>query len=684
VPIDREATLKQAEKYLRQGKLDAAIQEYVRLVEDQPRDWNTINALGDLYVRAGNTDRAVEQFTRIADYLYAEGFFPKAAALYKKALKVHSVHEHTLERLGEIAARQGILADAKIYFRQLSEQRKHRGDRKAAAEALIRLGSLDIADADSQVAAARAAQELGDNLKAAGLLKDAAAQLEKANRRQDALMLLVDAAQLDPGDYSLHKKFVIEAVRTGELERARQFLTRDVAGDDPELLLALAQLELGSGSDQEARAVLTRVLIVAPERHAEVTAIALGLAQKGEIDRAYGCLDVVTDAALLEGDFARATGVLQAFVKDTPHVPALMKLVEVCVDAGLDTDMREAQAQLADAYLREGKGAEARVIAEDLLDHDRASEANRHRLRRALELLGVPDVDGQLAERLGEQQAVENLDVIALLENTDIPDSREVLEAIETPVPMEAPPGHEELEIPALVEAPVHADAAEETALSRDAGSAADEPVMLESFEIDLSTALADIGKAPAPTPALPRGGSSGGARREPEASAPPEPAVPSELPASPPDPKDLDEVFEGIRARVSQDTARVTEQYERAIADLREGRAAEAVKGLEAVAREPAFRFQAAARLGWLYIERSDVRTGIEWLERAAEAPAPTPDEGLAVLYKLADVLERAGETARALAILMELDADTPGYRDVRDRIDRLVRLQTGGGGGV
>ena len=155
--IDREATLKQAEKCLRQGKLDGAIAEYVRLVEDQPRDWNSINALGDLYVRAGNTDRAVEQFNKVADYLFEEGFFPKAAALYKKTLKVHSVHEHTLERLGEIAAKQGLLADAKTYFRQLSEQRKFRGDQRGAAEALMRLGSMEEADADSQIAGARGA-----------------------------------------------------------------------------------------------------------------------------------------------------------------------------------------------------------------------------------------------------------------------------------------------------------------------------------------------------------------------------------------------------------------------------------------------------------------------------------------------------------------------------------------------
>ena len=81
MPIDREETLKKAEKFLRQGRLDQAIAEYERVVEDQPRDWTTANTLGDLYMRAKQPDRAVALYSRIADHLRTEGFYTKAAAL---------------------------------------------------------------------------------------------------------------------------------------------------------------------------------------------------------------------------------------------------------------------------------------------------------------------------------------------------------------------------------------------------------------------------------------------------------------------------------------------------------------------------------------------------------------------------------------------------------------------------
>ena len=69
------------------------------------------------------------------------------------------------------------------------------------------------------------------------------------------------------------------------------------------------------------------------------------------------------------------------------HLPTLLKLVEVCVDGGLETTMYDAQTQLADAYLAAGKAAEARVIAEDLVAREPWEGAHIERFRRALVML---------------------------------------------------------------------------------------------------------------------------------------------------------------------------------------------------------------------------------------------------------------------------------------------------------
>ena len=49
-------------------------------------------------------------------------------------------------------------------------------------------------------------------------------------------------------------------------------------------------------------------------------------------------------------------------------------------------------------------------------------------------------------------------------------------------------------------------------------------------------------------------------------------------------------------------------------------------------------------------------------------------------LLYELAEMLEKVGEVARALAVCMELESEAGAFRDVAERIDRLTKVQTGG----
>ena len=515
---------------------------------------------------------------------------------------------------------------------------------------------IEEADTGSRVAAAKAAQQIGETAQAAALLKAAAEDLDEQKQNTEGLELWVEAAQLDPKDLVLRTRLARACVKAGDVERARLFLTAETAGDDPDLLQALAQMELAAGRHHDARALFTRLAARAPDRQDEVIQLALELARAGQLG-AFGCVDVVADAALLAGDWDRAIATVQAFVQEVPHIPALIKLVELSIDAGLATPLRDAQGQLADAYLQAGKGSEARIIAEDFLDQDPGSEVDVRRLRTALELLGVPDPDAAIAERLKlaarDEELIEPVASGEPIESAaaDVP-ARQQVEA------MSAADVRGAESLPAARPEPVEHPTPE----ARD-----DEFVVLEALEVDLSEAVADIGalsvKASAPS-----------ARDQ--ASAPSDQA--------PGPPRDLESVFEGIRTTVSreQQASDAAAQYDRAVASLREGRADEAIADFQAAARVPQLRFKAAAALGRLFIGRSELKTGVDWLERAAEAPAPTPDEGFALLYELADTLERLGESARALAIMMELDADAGSYRDVRSRIEQLARTQAGSHG--
>jgi tetratricopeptide (TPR) repeat protein len=732
VPIDRAATLRNAEKFLRQGKLDAAIGEYLRVVDDQPRDWNTANTLGDLYVRAGHTDKAVEQFIRIADSLNEQGFLPKAGALYKKILKLKPEHEHALLQAADIAASQGLLADARSYLKAVADRRTGRNDTRGVAQIQIRLASLDSDDYAARLVGADARKRIGDLAGAIDDFKTIAAELAEKGRSEDAVAALREAAALAPDDETVRASLLaiyiraadfagaracattadqfrtlsgaleaaghdVEAldalcdasrlapddrelqahlarafVARGDLPRAAEYLTVDAAGSDPQLLQTVAEIQLRGGNTAEGLAVVRRVLEDDPSRREQIALLGWTIAEQAP-DAGFGVVEIAADAAVAAEDWASAAAGLQEFVTRVPnHIPALMRLVEICVDGGLEATMYSAQAHLADAYIAAGSASEALVIAEDLVAREPWDRANVERFRRALALMGEGDPDAIIAERLSGQSPFTSTD-LSLSELPAFDEAAASAESAVHPDPVDEPAADERLRI----EAPAQADAPaapqppspmaarraaqfELSANAIDLDSILGEPpastptahARSESVEVDLSIVLGDMKAAGGGGP-IPRGESD-----------------------------NLDGVFAHLRDEAARRSAveAAEQSYQRGLAMQQAGDIDGAIDALTAASRAPKLRFQTASVLGRIFRSRGDDAQAIDWFERAAQAPAPTPDDSHALLYELAELLEAAGETARALALCMELHAEAGEYRDVSARVDRLAKVQSRG----
>ena len=754
MPIDRTETLRTAEKLLRQGKLDLAIGEYLRVVEDQPRDWNTANLLGDLYMRAGQTDKAVEQFVRLADNLKEEGFLPKAGALYKKVLKIKPDDEHVLLQWAEIAATQGLFADARNALNSVADRRRKRGDERGVLQILVRVGTLDPNDFKARASGARARAEMGDKggavsdltalaadlrgkgrdteateilrqaiainpddddirerliaacLAAGNLegareaavtaeqLKSLAAALDAAGHPEHALKAWREAARLDPSDSRLREELARAFVARGDLATAAEYLTAEIAGDDAPLLLTLAEMRLRSENVDEGLALITRALEKNPAMREAVALLGWNLAEHAP-ETGFRMVEKAADAAVAQSDWPGAAAALQEFVTRVPnHIPALMRLVEICVDGGLEATMQSAQAELTDAYLAAGAAAEARFIAEDLVAREPWDRANVERFRRSLVLLGEPDPDALIAQRLSGQSPFTTTDLSVL----DFPPfegdatrerAREtagetVGEAVgqaagEASVgpPAESPresgprtepesspgPGPAAATGPLKLVSPVRpkvtADGSDRFELStngmdieRILGELEGAPSRVETgdnAEVDLSVVIDDFKARRSAT-------------AQPDSQAQPTPVVRPD------------------RAVVILEQRQAEAKYKEALELRNADRIDEAIRALLEASRVPMWRFQTASLLGRIYRDRESVPQAIEWFERAAEAPAPSADEGHLLMYELADALESVGETARALAICLELQADAGDYRDLPARIDRLAKVQTRG----
>ncbi|HWF86382.1 MAG TPA: tetratricopeptide repeat protein [Vicinamibacterales bacterium] len=729
MPIDRLAILRNAEKLLRQGKLDAAIAEYLRVVEEDPRDWNTANALGDLYARAGQIDKAVEQFMQIADSLNNEGGVAKAGAVYKKVLKLKPVHEQALWHVSDILASQGLYADARAHLTTLIELRRGRGDVRGALQAKIRLGSLDPADYESRLTAASARIEMGDKAGALRDLKEIADELADKGRQTEAISVLREAAKLNPDDEEIQGKLLDvffaagdfvharecatsveqfrliaaalegqgksdEAVDTlrqaaaahpedtelsaevarafiarGDVATAAEYLTVETAGNDPKLLLTVADMRLRGEEVEEGMAIIRGLLDQDASRREQIALLGWAVAEQRP-DAGFLVVELAANTAVAENDWPGAAAVLQEFVTRVPnHIPALMHLVEICVDGGLEATMYSAQAQLADAYIATGAAMEARFISEDLVAREPWEKANIERFRRALVLLGEPDPDALIASRLSGESP---------FTSTDMSFGGDDAGLFEAPLPaaQAAAEAAAAAEVEHLLAAVAEAEAPAKKTAQRPRRRVDEEHHFeLSANAIDLESILGEFDAPAAPVHAEPEAA-------EVDLSVVLEDIKPTATPAKAAAAEDLDGVFGNLRDQASKRTGlnEAEKEYKRGLALRAAGDIDGCIQALEQASRAPKLRFATAWLIARLYRDRGMTAETLEWLERSAQAPAHTSSDAHQVLYELAEALESSGEQARALAICLELQAEAGDYNDVAARIDRLSKVQTRG----
>jgi tetratricopeptide (TPR) repeat protein len=767
--FNRNETIRNAEKLLRAGKVEAAIAEYLRVLEDQPTDWSTANTLGDLYARAGQVDKAVERFVEIADTLNAEGQRVKAAAVYKKIVKLKPDHEHALTQAADLAAGQGLFADARAYLNTVIEKRRASGDQRGAAQARIMLGGIDPADFPARIEGARARLDVND---AAGAVRDLgaiASELSEAARYAEAIAALREAVALqpddetvrgqlfdmysatddfehaaecattaaqfkslaeslslrersdqaiemqrravllDPADTDLRRNLAHALLERGDFQGAAEYMTAEIAGNDPALLMTLAEVQFRGGKTDDGMAVLRRLVAEDPTRRDGIVALASRVAASSP-EAGFLMVEVVAETSVAASDWESAASAIEAYAVHVPtYIPARMRLVEICVDGGLEAAMYNAQAQLADAYLAAGAVADARFIAEDLVAREPWERSHIDRFRRTLELLGEADPDGIIAERLSGQSPFTTTDLmaedataaaaaaeqarlqaeadaelmartLAMLAEVEGDEDHEPAggeddEAHHEAAPVSAPPQrppehatHFELSSNAIdlesifgeLEADTPAPAPRAKKKTRRAKSKT--PSNQQSVEVDLSVELAGMKPQDMVLPE----------------AAPAEPEPEQTEPAS----NDIDGIFARMRSEASRRSTGdgAEAQLKRGLALRREGRIDESIEAFAIASRSPRHRFQASSLIGRIYRERDQLSEAIDWFERAAQAPAATADDGYLLMYELADALEAAGEVSRALAVCMELQANAGEFRDVAERVDRLAKVQTGG----
>jgi tetratricopeptide (TPR) repeat protein len=324
----KEQLLQSAEKFLAKGKLEPALKEYLRLLDDNPKDVATLNRVGDLYVRMNRPADSIQYYTRIADSYSRDGFFLKAIAIFKKINKIDPARLDIYEKLADLYHKQGLTQDARSQYQVLADHYQKGGKHEDAISAYKKMAGVDPNDLKIQVRLAdlyRSHHQTEQAVMQYGLI---GSMLLRRGAHDEAAAVFQKALELSPNDANIQKSLVRSLLAQKNAPAAIAILKAAPRTSDSLALLAEAQLDLGNKPD----AIKTAEQAIALDARHEGSRTLLCRIRllEGSFDHAYASIAPAVDAALAGKDFPRAAGFLAPILEAEPaHRQSLEKMAEV-------------------------------------------------------------------------------------------------------------------------------------------------------------------------------------------------------------------------------------------------------------------------------------------------------------------------------------------------------------------
>ena len=133
------------DKFFGRNKASKEIAACEGALEKRPNDTMILKKLGDLYLKAENFKNASDVYVRLGEIYSDKGFYPKAIALYKQAIKINPTWEGPYEKLAELYQVQGFSREAATQYVKLSEILEQSGDSVEATMYMQKAAELDPA-----------------------------------------------------------------------------------------------------------------------------------------------------------------------------------------------------------------------------------------------------------------------------------------------------------------------------------------------------------------------------------------------------------------------------------------------------------------------------------------------------------------------------------------------------------
>lgn len=392
--VQRDKVIANAEKLVAKGKIEPAIKEYERLLEDSPNDVNTLNRIGDLWVRVNRNDEAVKVFSKIADHYSKDGFFLKAIAIFKKINKLDPSKLDIYAKLADLYAKQGLAMEAKSQYQVLADYYLKHGEPSNALAIYRKISELDPQSINVHV---KLADLYSQNNQTAEALKEydrVGRLLLKRGMLDEAVQVFRKALKIDPKNTELVDSLVTALLEAKDFDNARQIVDAALEGNanSGRLLAMLGKIQLGRGDAAGARATLERAVAADPnEAGARETMADLYLKQN-DYDKALDMIAPIAEKALGKGERGTAIEMLNRILRVEPgHTPTLERMVAIYTRLNEETNILASMSSLAEAHVARMRFDEASKVLEKLIQREPQNAQHRNKLQFVRSQMGGLD-----------------------------------------------------------------------------------------------------------------------------------------------------------------------------------------------------------------------------------------------------------------------------------------------------
>jgi pilus assembly protein FimV len=372
-----------ADKLEKAGRLDQAIVLYRQVVEDNPRDWNTINKIGDLYAKMNKVREASQEYAKVADFYAKDGFLLKAIAIWRKINKLDSSAPEPYLSLADLYAKQGLMMEAKSHYQIVVDEYIKRGKTREAGDVLKKMAEIDPGDLKVRSKLADLYTREGSAGKAVDEHIAIAEELHKKGHLAEALQVLEKGLKLDPSSGRLRSELARIHLVQRNYDKAGHYLEEALKGspNDPQILARLGEAYLGAKKIHEAKTIFERLLALNPDDDDARAQMARVYLQQGQLDHAFDQLQPVVNRLIERKDAARAATLLQQIVQKNPsHAKSLQKLVDVYRAGQNETALVTTYSQLAEAYINDKDFGQAATALEALVQREPQNQQHRTKL----------------------------------------------------------------------------------------------------------------------------------------------------------------------------------------------------------------------------------------------------------------------------------------------------------------